>query len=73
VHHYTRAGGAFSGCSGCSGMGFCRFPSRVSKQSWDAQMNMLTQPPKVFGNDSDHGSNRDSIVWFDQAPDLNSL
>ena len=22
---------------------------------------------------SDHGSNRDSIVWFDQAPDLNSL
>ena len=49
------------------------FLGAADAAGWDAQMNMLTQPPKVFGNDSDHGSNRDSIVWFDQAPDLNSL
>jgi len=29
------------------------FLGAADAAGWDAQMNMLTQPPKVFGNNSD--------------------
>ena len=36
-------------------------------------MSILTEPPKVFGDDCDHGLNQNSLALFDQAPDLNNL